>query len=311
MSGLFLPPLIFGSYYIYLLEIVGIYIIISTGFNLLQGYTGLVSLGNAGFVGIGAYTATLLSAKLGIPFVFSMVGGVLAAAVAGAILGLPVLRLREIYLAMATVAFGIVVQLIIANWESLTGGYLSLQVPKFSLIFTEFADVKKLYYVVFPITIVTTMIAKNIMESRTGRAFMAIRESEEASLSLGINVSRYKTISFILSAAYAGLGGCLFASVMRYIGPLDFGLWQSLDYLIIVVIGGMGTIAGPVYGAFLLIVLREAFRGLLGFQELLLGLILLLTILFFPNGITRLASVCSELVKDRIDILRKRTSAGS
>jgi branched-chain amino acid transport system permease protein len=299
-AGLLLPPMILQSYYIYLLEVVGIYIIIGTGVNLLMGYTGQVTLGHAGFVGIGAYTASLLSAKLGVPFVFSMIGGTLAGAAAGALLALPVLRLHEIYLAMATVAFGIVVQLIIAGWESLTGGYLSLQVPKFSIVFRELTDVKAYYYVIFPATVISVAVAKNIVSSRTGRAFMALRESEHAALSLGINIARYKTISFIVSSAYAAFAGCLFATVMSVIGPMDFGVWQSMDYVIIVVAGGMGTIAGPIYGSVLLVLLREGFRQLKGVQELILGLILMLTILFFPSGLSRLFSTCFAAVKDRI-----------
>jgi len=279
------PVLFLSSYYIYILGIFGIYVIISTGLNLFQGYAGQLSLGHAGFVGIGAYTVALSSTALGIPYGLAILFGVIAAAIGGLMLGLPVVRLKEIYLVMATVAFGEMVTLTLIHLPDITQGDRGLAVPPFRLPIFGDLKIEGVYCLISSIAIIGLIAARNIVESRTGRAFMSIRDSEQAARSLGINVARYKTAAFVLSACYAGIGGWLLGALTLYIHPSNFTLFQSIDYLLIIVLGGLGTITGPIFGSAFLILLQEAFRGLPGGQEVIAGLLLFLCILFLPYGI--------------------------
>lgn len=286
LAAIILVPVFFlSNYYIYIFGLFGIYVIISTGLNLFQGYAGQLSLGHAGFVGIGAYTVALLSTMLGIPYALAMILGVIAAAIGGLILGLPVLRLKEIYLVMATVAFGEMVTLTLIHLPDITQGDRGLAVPCLSLPFVGTLEIEGVYCLICLIAIIGLIAARNIVGSRTGRAFMSIRDSEQAARCLGINVARYKTAAFVLSACYAGIGGGLLGALTLYIHPSNFTLFQSIDYLLIIVLGGLGTITGPIFGSAFLIILQEAFRSFPGGQEVISGLLLFLCILFLPYGI--------------------------
>jgi branched-chain amino acid transport system permease protein len=251
-------PFWLGGYYLYLLQLLCIWIVVATGYNLLTGYTGFL--------------------KLGVPIGLSAIGGVLATALVGFILGLPVMRLRMLYLGLLTIAFGEAVRISFLTWAEFFGGRFGLVVP-------TALDERIAYYIIFIVTIAAVIGVRNIVKSRTGRAFIAIRDSERASESLGINRVRYQILSFVISSFYAGVGGILWVLLHWSVLPEVVGFWMSLNFLLIVVLGGMGTIAGPVYGSILLMIIQQAFTRLAGSQDLVIGVVMFLAIAFFPTGI--------------------------
>jgi branched-chain amino acid transport system permease protein len=193
-------PFLLNEYYIYILNIMGIYTILSLGLNLVMGFTGQISLGHAAFVAIGCYTTALLRVKLAVPFWVGCPAGALFAGIVGFAVGLPALRLRGHYLALATMGFGVSIQLIIFRWENLTGGARGFNMPPVSLLSFEMSSGKYVYYLIIPVVVFLTILTRNIVNSKTGRAFLAIRDSEIASQSMGVNLAKYKTLAFALSA---------------------------------------------------------------------------------------------------------------
>lgn len=278
-------PFILPKYNLYLLTILGVLTVICTGQNLLMGYTGLVSIGQSAFVALSAYGATILAVKLGVPMLLSLPVGVLLSTALAALVALPILRLKELYLAIVTVALAEIVRTAIERGGNVTGAHDGLVVPALDLGVATTFDRSAMYYVVLVVTALMVLAARNIVRSAVGRAFMAVRDSERAAAALGIAVARYKTLSFTIAGFYAAVGGSLFALVMRSISPLDFTVWQSVDYLLIAVVGGMGTLAGPLLGSALFLVLREGLRSFLGAQEMVYGVLLLVTVLYLPEGL--------------------------
>ena len=282
---LLLAPLFFDVYVLYTLNTIFIGIILAIGLNIVLGYTGQISLCHAAFYGAGAYTTALLMAKLSWPFWLSVPVGAFFAALLGVMIGIPVLRLNGPYLALVTLSFGEIFQLIITHWDKLTQGPLGLVVPPASFGSLILNSDSKLFYLTSSVCILLVLLARNIISSKTGRAFMALRESQIAAQTVGINLAYFKVIAFALSAFYAGMAGGLFACVGHLVDPLDFGLMQSITFLTMVVIGGLGSIAGSVIGAAVIVLLPELLGGLQAYQELAYGVLLLLFLIFMPNGI--------------------------
>jgi len=297
IAALFLfPPLLFDNYFFFIFNIMGINMIIVLGLNLLTGNTGLVSLGHSAFVAIGAYTSALLATRFGIPFWFCMpLAGILAALI-GFIIGLPSLRITGFYLAVVTMGFVFIVQEIIFRWEDVTNGTDGLNVPPPSIGSFNFDTPAKFYYITLISAIVMTLLAKNITRSKSGRAFQAIRDSETAAEAVGVNLSKYKFLSFTISAFYAGVGGSLFAHVLLFIGPDNFTLHESIMYIVMIIVGGMGSIIGSIMGAVVMSFLPEAIRLMkdyiaiflkeeMTFQLIIYSLILIAFIMFEPQGL--------------------------
>ena len=278
-------PFFLGRYHMYVVNLVGISVILALGLALLTGFTGQISLGHAAFFGIGAYASALLTSKLAIPFWFSCpLGGVLAALISLGI-GLPALRIRGHYLALATLGFGQIIQLILIHWDSLTNGPRGLVVARPALGGLKFSSDSTYYYVILIVTAALTWFSWNLVRSRIGRAFISIRDSAVASASLGINLTKYKVLAFLLSSFYAGVAGSLYGPLVKFIDPLGFGLWQSALYLMMIVVGGMASIPGALIGAVLLTVLPEILRGFAQYREVIYGVALLLCLIFIPRGI--------------------------
>lgn len=278
-------PLFLSSYIIYILDIIGIYAILAIGLNLVMGYTGQISLGHAAFAAIGAYTTGLLKVKLGVPFLVAWPIGALFAGIIGFLLGLPALRLRGHYLALATIGFGISIQLVILRWDSLTYGPRGFDMPPVSFFGFELNSDKEVFYLIMVAAFLMILLAKNIVSSRNGRAFLAIRDSEIASQSLGINLARYKTIAFALSAFYGGVAGGLYAALIRYVSADNFGLFDTITYLTMIVIGGLASIAGSVIGVALVMLVQEGLRGFQEYQGLIYGVAVVVFIIFMPDGV--------------------------
>ncbi|HOJ52712.1 MAG TPA: branched-chain amino acid ABC transporter permease [Syntrophales bacterium] len=305
---LFTLPLYAPAYRFYLFNLILVHVILAVGLNILVGYTGQISLGHAGFFAIGAYGTTLLMTKMGLPFIVALpLAGFISAAF-GFILGLPSLRLEGPYLSIATLGFGLTVTHIIGHWDFF-GGRLGLQVPPLDLGFGFIlkTDIQK-YYLILIITIFLVISARNLMKTRVGRAFVAIRDSDIAAEVIGVNLLIYKTLSFAVSAFYAGIAGGLFGFVLGFFNPEPFNLILSIIFLVMIVVGGLGSIAGAIMGATLITILQYSLLkniqevpylgpflvdvsqrwftviGLENMNNIVLGLIMIGIVIFEPLG---------------------------
>lgn len=248
LAFLAIAPFVLKSYYVYVITLMGINILVALGLNILVGNTGQISLGHAGFVAIGAYTTLMLILEFSLPLALALVIGGFTAAFFGFLLGLPALRLEGPYLAIATLAFGIAVAIIIGR-TAIFGGHMGLSAPRLTLFGNPVTTDTGMYFITMSLVVVMAIFARNIIKSRVGRAFHAIRDSEIAASSMGVNVAGYKTLSFAISAFYAGIAGGLMAFVIGFINPGQFNFVLSIIYLATVVVGGLGTILGSVLGA--------------------------------------------------------------
>nr|WP_297383388.1 branched-chain amino acid ABC transporter permease [uncultured Roseateles sp.] len=250
-------PWLFAEYWLAQLTFVLIYAIVGLGLMLLAGFTGLFSIGHAAFLGVGAYAQAVLS-NMGAPFPVALAGAALLSAAAGIIVGLPALRVKGIYLGIATLAFGFIVEEVLARWESVTGGNSGLHVHSPDLFGLKVDSTIGFYFLCLAITVLATLGILNLLRSATGRAFVAIRDSEVSAQSMGIHLALYKTMSFSLSAALAGVGGALYAHKISFLSPDQFSILQSVDLLLMVVIGGLGSVHGAFLGAIFLISMPQA-----------------------------------------------------
>jgi branched-chain amino acid transport system permease protein len=297
LIALFLiAPLVSGLYWVSLMILIGVYIIVALGLNLLTGYTGQVSLGHAAFFAVGAYTSAVLTGTFGISFWLALPISGIVTGIVGIVIGLPALRLRGLYLAIATMGFGFIIEEVIIQWESLTNGVNGLQVIRPKLGTIDFTSDVCYYYLVFGVCFIMILILKNILRTPTGRAFIAIRDSEVAAESMGINLAMYKTAAFCISAFYTGIAGSLFAHFMFFIGPENFNLLVSISFLVMILVGGVASVHGAVFGAIFITLLPElisltkdylpdVIAGKAGLQAALFGLILILFIRFEPLGL--------------------------
>jgi branched-chain amino acid transport system permease protein len=268
---------------------------VGLGLMVLAGFTGLFSIGHAAFLGVGAYTQAVFTG-MGVPFPIALaLAGALSAAV-GVVVGLPALRVKGIYLGIATLSFGFIVEEVFARWESVTGGNAGKTVGQVN-IFGWVADTgASFYFVCLVVTVVCTLAVLNLLRSPTGRAFVAIRDSEISAQSMGIHLAYYKTLSFAISAALAGIGGALYAHQIRFLSPDQFNIIQSIDLLLMVVIGGLGFIHGVFMGAIFLIGLPQAISSVKeflpsaigqapGLKAVIYGAVLIGFVLFEPMGL--------------------------
>lgn len=283
------------SYGLAQLTFILIYGIVGLGLMLLAGFTGLFSIGHAAFLGVGAYTQAVLAAQ-GWPFPLSLSAAAGLSAIVGAVVGLPALRVKGIYLGIATLAFGFIVEEVLARWESVTGGNAGLMVGQPQLFGWTVGSGAPFYFLCLAITVACTLAVLNLLRSPTGRAFVAIRDSEISAQSMGIHLAYYKTLSFAISAALAGIGGALYAHTIRFLSPDQFNIIQSIDLLLMVVIGGLGSVHGAFLGAIFLIgmpqaisafkdVLPEAIGNAPGLKAVIYGAVLIAFVLFEPMGL--------------------------
>ncbi|QNK65679.1 branched-chain amino acid ABC transporter permease [Variovorax sp. PAMC26660] len=257
-------------------------LVLSLGINSLLALSiwltlscGMLALANAAFMGIGAYTASILTLSYGVPFPVAIAAGMAAPALVAFIIGKPTLRLSGVYLAMATLAFGEVVRIAILNAESLTGGALGLNgIPQST----------QWWHVALALVLVLLVLWR-IRRSKVGRAFEAIKEDETAAGLMGIDVAGHKMLAFVLGGAIAGLAGTLNAHLTFFIGPAEYGFNRAVDILTMAILGGIGSLTGPVLGGTILTLLPEMLRGLGSFRLVVNGFILVLIVLFLPKGI--------------------------
>jgi len=291
-----LPFAVSTAYAFNVLNIIGLYAIVTLGLILL-GCSGQISLGQAAFYGLGAYASALLSRDLGwtpwitIPLAIVAVGGV------AYVVGLPTLRLAEHFFVLATVGFGIIVNVLMVQLLPVTGGGNGLRdIPPLQIAGVRLVTDRQFYYPIWALTFGTLILARNITSHRTGRALRAILSSEVGAAALGIDVPRYKMEVFVLSAAYAALAGALYAHYIRFISPSPFSLLASLFFLIMAAVGGLTNIWGGLFGAALVTVLDQVIRAEVPrvfprvggeYQTAIYGVLLVLIMIFFPRGIVR------------------------
>ncbi|MDQ7094609.1 branched-chain amino acid ABC transporter ATP-binding protein/permease [Desulfosporosinus sp. PR] len=274
-----------GSYYLRLLSLTLIYLVLTTGLNIVAGYAGQVSLGQAGLYAVGAYTGGILGANLGLSFWLCLPAAMAVAGICGFIVGIPTLRVSGLYLALVTIGFGVIVEKVLVEWAALTGGPGGISVP-FIEIGGQPLSESQVYYLLLAICLLVLWLANNLMKSPIGRAFSAIRDNETAAGCMGINIMGYKLMAFVLSAVLAGLAGCLYTFLSSYISPDTFTFNLSVFFLLTIIIGGQGTIAGPIIGTLLLTILPEYLQALEQYRLIVYGLLLIVVVIGLPYGIS-------------------------
>lgn len=292
-------PVILGSY-LFLLNTIGIFALAAVGLSLLTGFAGQISLGHAAFMAIGAYTSWYATVRLGLPFLAGMALAGCVTFSTGAVVGLPSLRIKGLYLAMATLAFQFITEYVIIHTAGGMGGNI---VPAPAIGAYRIRSETQFYYLLLPIWVMGGVFAANLIRSRVGLALMAVRDRDYAAQVLGVNLLRYKTLAFALGASYAGVAGSLFAHYNKVIGAEHFGIVQSIDFIAIVVIGGLTSAWGPHLGAAFVILLNQTLRFALpalvavsplfgkaatSLREIVFGALLIGLLIWEPGGLAML-----------------------
>jgi branched-chain amino acid transport system permease protein len=280
-----LLPSAIGRYYTHMLSLAGIYVIVAQGLNLLVGYAGQPSLGHAGFYAIGAYTGALLATKIGLSFWSAFPLSMAVAAMSGLVIALPTLKLEGPYLAMVTIAFGIIVDSVAIEWSDVTGGTQGvLNIPRPAIASVRLGLEGQFVLIVATAAVVIFLLS-NLMRSPWGRAFVAVRENPIAAQAVGLDTRAVKTLAFTISAALAGAGGHLFAFLQGFISPEAFEFDASIFFLTIVIFGGAGTIVGPLVGAPLMTFLPELLQRFVDFRLIIYGVLIVAFLYALPRGI--------------------------
>ena len=304
--GLFIVSLItlpiWGDpFLVYLIILSLIATIAALGLNILTGLTGQISLGHAAFFAIGAYCTAIISNRFNMPFWICLPASASLSAFIGLLLGIPCLRLKGLYLAIATMSFGVVVEYVVITWDKVTHGVRGISVPTLSLFGYILDSNNKLYYFLLTVTLLMIIGSTNLVRTRVGRAFVAIRDRDVAAEAIGIDLTKDKVMAFTISSLYAGLAGGLYAYVMNYIHPEHFTFLLSIQYLAMIIIGGLGTISGSIIGAVFIVITPEIIKSLAQALALLIpgladkyneewnvaafGLLIILFLMFEPKGL--------------------------
>lgn len=281
------------EYLLHIFVITGIYMILTLSLNLVVGYTGLASLGHAAFSCVGAYSSSLLALNYGVSPWIGLLVGACVAAVLGVVVAAPSLRLKGDYLALATFGLGVIVYSVAKNWVGLTRGPMGLPgIPGFSIFGLQLSAVWSYLLLVTAFVLVTFFVIRRVVSSPFGRILRGIREDEVAALAMGKNVNRYKIIVFVVGAFFAGIAGSLYAHYITFIDPSSFTVMESITILLMVVFGGMGSLAGSFVGAAVLVILPELLRFVgmpssvaAPLRQMIYGLLLVVLMLARPQGI--------------------------
>lgn len=281
-------PAALNEYLRFVVTLFFIYSVAALGLNVLLGYAGQFAFANAAFIGWGAYTTSLLQLSIGVPFPLALISGALVSALVGALVGLPALRLRGLYLAIVTLAFGEVTHWAMIHWSRLTAGPSGLRAPAPDFAALGIRQDLGMYYLCLVVALALYAAAWGVVHSRVGRALVAVRDFEIAAQALSVNLTRVKTAAFVLSAFYAGVAGGLHSATLRFVAPESFDLFEMVLQFAMVVVGGLGSVMGSALGAGLVLGLRESLRAAVGVQEILFGGLLIACIVFLPRGLASL-----------------------
>ena len=298
-------PWLTSPYMLYVFNMIGIAAIAAIGLNILIGFTGQISLGHGAFFGVGAYTAAILASRFQLDIAVILPAAGLMTAMIGMIFGIPSGRLKGLYLTIATLAGQFIIEYLFIHWDALTKGTTGITLPPAKFVTLQLQGDLGFYYLIFITLTGMAWIAINLMRTRYGRAFIAIRDNDRAAEGMGIPIFRYKLLSFGISSFYAGFAGALWACYMGSITAEPFNLGLSVEYIAMVIIGGLGSIAGSIYGAVFITLLNEALRfmtdvlmnsgivslsglNMAPLREFVFGLAIVLFILFEPRGLAEL-----------------------
>lgn len=300
LCTLFTLPLYTPGYLLDIINRIGIAVIGAVGLNILTGFTGQISLGNAAFMAIGAFSNGYLAIRFGLPFYLCIPLAGLMAAFSGMFVGIPSLRIKGLYLAMATLAAHFIVEFIVTKWESVTGGVNGLSIPAPKLGSFEINTDARLFVLIFIIAVLAVLFAKNLFRTKAGKAFIAIRDQAISAEVMGVNLLKYKLLSFGISSFYVGVAGALISYQAKIISPETFPVSVAIDYLGMIIIGGLGSILGSIYGAIFITLLPELLRmstsalahsypdlvyKLAAMKELVFGLLVIIFLIFEPAGL--------------------------
>ncbi|MBL8385152.1 MAG: branched-chain amino acid ABC transporter permease [Burkholderiales bacterium] len=297
-------PFVVSEYLVFMACVAGMAVVSIVGLNILTGYTGLLSIGHAAFNGIGAYACAIAAAKFGAPFWIAIPAGGLAAAAAGVLVGLPSLRIKGLYLAIATLAAQYMFLFVAQHWESVTGGDRGFQVTPASVAGVRLDSDFRLYWLIMPVTVLMCAAAANLFRTRVGRAFIAVRERDYSAEVLGIDLLRTKLAAFAIASFYAGIAGALMAYFFKVVNPEQYTFTASIFQLTAIIVGGLGSVLGSVLGALFMVAVPEllkvavsAFAGadqaksaimLASARELVFGLLIVGFLLFEPFGLAEI-----------------------
>lgn len=282
-------PFLLNPYQQYVLNTALLYVPVGIGFNLVVGNLGLLAFSNVAYFGLGAYASGVLMLQLGVPWWITLLPAALIGGAAGAIASIPALRgVRLFYLAIMTLAFGELMRWTYIRWETLTGGSMGMAVPTPSLLgWTLDTDLRR-YYVFLALVVLIVAITDRLLRSRFGRAFLAIKDNEIAAAAMGIPTDRYIVLAFAWGGAVVGIGGAMFAISVGHLTPVSFDLTELVRQFAIIMIGGLGSLAGAIIGAVIVTIAPQVFISFPGFDELVFGLLIVLVILFLPRGLASL-----------------------
>jgi branched-chain amino acid transport system permease protein len=296
-------PFVAGEYLVYLANVTGVAVVAAVGLNVLTGCTGQISLGHAGFVGVGAYTAAILSAKLGWPFIATLPAAGLMASLCGIVVGAPSMRMKGLYLCIATLAAQVILDFTFVHWESMTGGIRGINLPAPELFGFSLAKGPAFYFVIMSIAVGAVTACRNLFRTRVGRAFIAIRDRDISAQLMGINLFRYKLYSFGVSSFLAGVAGCLLANLLKVVTPEHFPLHLSIQYLAMIIVGGLGSLLGSIFGAIFMTLVPEMLRSALSLfqgvdpqvmrylfplQTVIFGVLIVAFLVFEPHGLAEM-----------------------
>ncbi len=303
LVALALFPFMAGEYLLYMANITGIAIVAALGLNILTGATGQISLGHAAFIGIGAYTSAVLTNRFGLPLLLCLPLAGLTSAFFGVLVGAPSMRMKGLYLCITTLAAQVIFEFFFVHWESLTGGIRGLNVASPSIFGLDVGSEFGFYWVTLVVVIIAATMSRNIFRTRVGRAFIAIRDRDISAELMGINLFRYKLCSFAVSSFLAGVAGCLWVNHLKSITPEHFPLHESIRYLAMIIVGGLGNILGAIYGAIFMTLIPEVLSAVLKFfegffpqamaylyplQTIVFGFLIVLFLVFEPHGLAEM-----------------------
>ena len=303
LAGLAVFPPFATTYWMDVLNRIGIAIIGAIGLNILLGFTGQISIGHAAFLAVGAYSTAILEANVGLPFYLAIPLAALITSGFGLIFGIPSLRLKGLYLAIATLSAHFITTFVIVHWESMTKGVVGLEVPPAVVFGLPLDSDFRIFYLIYALVVPAILFAKNLFRTRVGRAFIAVRDRDVAASVMGVSLLRYKLLAFIVSSFYAGVAGGLMAHHSRLLFPDSFTLLVAIDYLAMVIIGGMGSIVGSIFGAIFMTLLPEvlkltatsltgiypqAFGFIASVRDVVFGFAVIFFLMYEPQGLARI-----------------------
>ena len=293
-------PFVANEYLLWVANAILVYILVTTGFNIIIGNLGQLAFANTAFFGIGAYTTAILMVYAGVPYIIAIVAAAVVGGFAGFLASVTALRgIRLYYLAIITLAFGELMRWVYLHGDAVTAGSDGLLMPQPYFFGIPIDSEVPKFYVFLLLTVLVVKMTSNLMRSRIGRAFVAIRDNEAATASLGIYTARYIVLAFVWSGAVVGVAGAMFAALTQRVLPESFGLTEVIVHFGMVLVGGTGSIVGSVLGAVTLTALPEYFRRFPGMDELFFGVVIVFVLLFLPKGLVSLLSWLSPAFKER------------